>query len=101
MSDFTLTAPTDDRVSTKAHVYEQPPTNGKPGRPDPRSWLKEAEADIAKAKRDLEKDQAKIAELEARCSEHRIDIKVHEARAEGARRGIAALEPRQSRKAAK
>ena len=89
------------RNSTGQALDVEPADNGKPGRPDPRSWLKEAEADIAKAKRDLEKDQAKIAELEARCSEHRIDIKVHEARAEGARRGIAALEPRQSRKAAK
>jgi len=92
-------------------------------RPDPRGWLKEAEADIKARRRDLDHDQkaiettktetadkiaklkadseAKIAELEARCSEHRIDIRVHEARAEGARRGIAALDAKpRGRKAA-
>ncbi len=78
-----------------------PVTNGKPSRPDPRTWLKEAENDIAKARRDLARDEAKIAELEARCSEHRIDIRVHEARADGARRGIAALDAKpRGRKAA-
>jgi septal ring factor EnvC (AmiA/AmiB activator) len=104
MSDITLEAPTDVRITNGPPatftVTDQTATI-KAARPDPHSWLKEAEADIAKAKRDLEKDLAKIAELEARCSEHRVDIKVHEARADGARRGIAALEPRQSRKAAK
>jgi hypothetical protein len=79
-------APTVDGPATV------PPAPGTRPRPDPKAWLKEAEADIAKAKRDLEKDMAKIAELEARCSEHRVDIKVHEARADGARRGIAELE---------
>jgi len=85
----------------KADPLPAPATNGKPSRPDPRAWLKEAETDIAKARRDLARDEAKIAELQARCSQHRVAIRVHEARAEGARRGIAALDAKpRGRKAA-
>jgi septal ring factor EnvC (AmiA/AmiB activator) len=90
MTDITLEAPTDSRID--GYVITDQKATIRAARPDPKAWLKEAEADIAKAKRDLEKDMAKIAELEARCSEHRVDIKVHEARADGARRGIAELE---------